>query len=1235
MNWINLRSVLKQGPIYLALLSFNLELYSQDLKTWGVESQTKSEIAIQPDADLERARVTIKRQRVESKEPSIRRESIAFDEALRYKRLQKTEELVKQLEQLILKSGQSPRRGELQMRLAELYFERSKDMASQEGESWRKEVEKWEALEPSERSSAQRPILKTPKANVYRRQALGLYNDLEKRSRGADAGRSQMIQREEVLFYLGMTFVEVGEGTKAERPLEELLNKYPSSPRSFATRLQLADLYFERGAFAKATPLYLRLGSEKSSPELAAQVKPYIFYKLGWCYFNTAAYEKAILAYKKTVELAEQGGASSLSFNREAERDLARTFALAGQYQEGIDYFKRRDKDLLREHLKNSADLSASRGQIQLSLKFYADLIQDEPNALEARDFAMARLELIQQSRSSEKMILELKNMAIHFGADSSWMKARESSERSNYIEELVAMIRREAKAIHQAAQKSRQSSRFESARPYYELYFSNVPKPNPDSKPNLHEMKFYYAELLYRLKEFNRADQLYADVGEGKYSANAAYARILTLKELVATDKNKSRDLKKATDNFIKQFPEDTRGADLLYASAFASYNAADKETSKETLEEIMVQYANSETGFKAAERYLFLLEEEGNLKEALKGVDKLSKNGPLMKAHASTLSPRIASFKEKVNFKNVELMPETSQSHLSKKAQSFFELSPSLSRSLQEKALNNALVYSNRAQNKELSTAVSAELIKKFPKSSLSKSIYLEQGESFARSGDWSQSLASYNKFLSLSAQDKNLAKSDHESAIWNKILIQSHLENQVGIKIARKNNPSADLKKSWNELFTLYPKSKFRSDVLEFVAYANTVQLAEVNNGFGLPALNRNEKEVLEEAKTLLILRNTKLNQRSEVLKVWNAAKVKNLIWEMRRVFALWAFESLEPDFLTYSKMKFNFNPKQFAASLNNRTKALEAIEKKYLNVVSYGDGDTALKSLNRMALAYKTFALDLSQAPLPPEELKEFVKPFEMKSQQILEDCLSKAIEFKIAGSGLNECRTQLMRISPQSYVLTHEKLLSPGFVSIPPVSDNSSKLWELAEKSLRANREGEFFLSLKVARGEMQAGRIPKDWEFYFTNLEGLQAWREGSNEWAAKKFREAIDIKGDQHRELRRVVAMNLAAIHLNLGDFAEATALMEGLSRTNAEAALLAGVALVGQSKFEAGAEIFDEASSEFKNNSELLFHAALAWKKAGNSKKAIDRMTKFIEKAAPSTKDISRQLLKEWRGS
>lgn len=1215
----------------LAAAAFMLNCQiAQAQNSWGVESQNKVEVIVPESDEIQRSRVTIRKNEVSLKgAPALKRESISFEKALRFKRFEKTQQLIKQLEELIPRERQRGRRGELQMRLAELYFERSKDVASEESESWKKAIEKWEALEPDARSRKQRPVLRTPQADRYRKQALTLYRDLEKRSRGRDLGRSQSIQRDEVLFYLGMTLVDLRQTKAAEKPLEELLKKFPTSQRSFAARLQLADLYFDRASFTQARTLYLGLASDRVFPKLSEELRPYIVYKLAWSYFNTGDYNKAVLAFKRTIELAEDQS-STISYEVEARRDLARAFALAGQYDEGLEFF-RRDDELKYLHLQNSSDLAASRGQDDLAIRFIGMLIEEDPEALIAKDYALQRIELYRRHAKKYNFFERFKEYVDDYGAESDWMDAREADQRQLYKEEVVTLMRREAKALHRSAQRRKQDALFRAASVYYALYFDKVPDPNKDSAKNFQEMTFYYAELLYRLKRFEEAEKFYADVKTGRYATNAAYARILALREIIGSDGDRTDDLVDATEDFIKRFPGDPRGSDLLYATAFQAYSSGDREQSAETLRKIIVTAPGSKAGLQAAERLLFVLEREKDFDVAIAGSDELLKNRALMSAHGTSLRRKVTLFKEKIQFKQLESMSESSKSRQQEKSRAFFALAPKLSPSLQERALNNALVLAEKSGEAEIARRSGAVLLQKFPKSEYSRGLYLVEAERLAKQGQWTQSLVSYTKYLTLNKKRKALAKEEYESAMWNRLFIQGHLEGQVGVEVLREKVASKNLQNAIEEFIKNYPRSEFRADVLEMAAFRNRISRATLAQYRALPNLSSRERQILDQSELSIDLRSaSNAASKRGLLKAWPAPKANKLPWAHRRVLARWAFEDLQSEYDRYQKFRLNFKGNAFAKTLQTKTQRLEALERSYSNVVAYGDADFALRSLSRLALMYDSFATELAKAPVPAAELSAFISPFKVKTKGLLIDCITKAREFKIAGPGLESCRNALAKVDPGSITLTHEEKLNPGFIGAPSLK---GAMWKNAVSASSAKDEGKLLLVLKTARGHSETDAEAKIAVPYIENLVGLNLWREGRTEQAVALFRKLTDISGDDFRELRRVASMNLASIFVKVGDFSAASDLMKGLEQNSEQAALIAGSAAVGEGDFEASRSIYRKAFSKTKRN-KFVFHEALSLDKAGKREDAVKAMKRYIDLETPPGSHISRKLLKGWGG-
>jgi tetratricopeptide (TPR) repeat protein len=1201
-------------------------------QSWGVQQGSKSESRVPEEADLQRSRVVVTNREIERGEPGIELESVEFQDALRTRRQQKTEELIEQLETLIKRPGQSNKRGELQMRLAEMYYERSQDVAFKESEGWQKQVSKWDALPEAERAKTKRPTLRTPQADRHRRTALALYEDLERRSRGGDLGRSQLISRDEVLFYLGTTLVDLGEGQRGLPFLVELQNKFPNSEKAFAARVQLADLLFDRRKYKEATPLYLNIASQASKKSTNEQLLPYALYKLGWCYLNTGEHKKSVLAFKRTAEISKESD-KTLSFRRESLNDLTRAFSLAGEYDNGTTYFEELGSEgepYLEQHLRSVADVAGSRGQNAKALAAYDRLIKNSPDGPAARDDSLARLNIILRMQGEGAWVKALDKHASEYGADSDWMEARSKDERKLYTDELVGLMRREAKNRHAEAQRRDSMPLFRNVRGFYEVYFKHVPKPNPDTAANVHEMRFYQGELLYKLGDFAASAEAYERAGAGKYQAQASYSRILALREGSAKDKSLSGDLVTATEDFMKKNPTDERGGDLLYAAAYESFQGKDKEDAERVLNDIVDRYPDKPVGLKAAERLLFIYEESGDLENAIKGADRLSKNAKLMAAHGKALKPKLDEFKQAASFKQAQGLPEESPSDFKKKSLAYLGLAKGLSPVLKEKALNNARVFAEKSKDKELLSQANAALLREFPKSQYAQGLYFQQGSDFARKGDWRAALASFQQFIATASSAKDAPAKDIEEAKWNRIYIQAHLDDVWEPELRPRADMSPALLTESQAFFSQYPASGSRAQLVQLLAYrkgANARTLAD------LRAQAPKQADTLDAAAAVIAVRNNDAQASKSLPAKYPPAKVRDAQPVLKRALASVAFDAVDPAYQKYQATKISFAGPAFAKTLQAKLADLEKLEAAYVNVVAYGDGDTALKSLERLSGLYKALGEEILKAPIDDKsELKPYTDPLFVKSTDLLRTCLAKAVEFKISGAGLQSCRQTLKAQDRSLTLLEHETILAPAWVAAQ--SDKArTPLLERTQIALVAGRMGEALLGITLLQEQIAKSELNEAAKPYVDNMRGLYEWREGLGEAAARSFRLATEATGSEVKGLRMAAFKNLGALYLQVGDYAEAQAAAEEFASSDADAALIAGVSMVAQGKGAAAAKLFSSASGKFKDRRDLLFHLALAQAAGGDAKAAHSSMKRYVELETPSASHPSRALLRTWR--
>ncbi|MBS1985107.1 MAG: tetratricopeptide repeat protein [Bdellovibrionales bacterium] len=1196
---------------------------------WQLKTSAKSDASVQEEKSIERRRVVIKQRTTARTTPSIYRDQIESETARKIRLEEKTVELIKQLEALIARDGQSARIGELKMRLAELYFDRAQAIAAKESESWDRQIKAWE-----QNKQGARPTLRTPEADRYRNQALGLYQDLERSSRGGDNGKSKLIRRDEVLFFLAATMTDLGRAKESRPYYNELLTKYPSSPRAFAARLAFADILFDAGDYKQAAPQYLRVAAgEGVPPEAAGEVanlKAYALYKLAWCYENTGDYKKAVLAFQRTLDASKQSNSDQkIAFEKEALNDLSRAFALAGQYSEGEAWLQSsgyNSPELMEQYRRNVAEVARDRAQWPVAIAAIDKIIQENPKSSGARELALDRARIYGKLGQIDAYAKSLGTFARTYGAGSDWLSAQEMSadEKKALVEETVAELRREAKSYHSTAQKREKADAYAKARPFYAAYFSAVPDPNPDSAENIHEMRFFYAELLYKMADYKAAADQYALVGEGKYGAAASYSRILALKGAAGKDKGMAKDLVVATQEFIQKNPQDERAGELLYASAYQSFQGGSYDDSLTTLREIVARMPDKAKGVESAERILFIVEKKGDLKAAVAEADAMMANKPLMAAGGKDFQAHVQDFRNRALFKQTEGLPEATPEEQVAKAKAYRELSLQLSGTLREKALNNSVVYSRKSGDKALVAASQESLLKEFPASNAAKGFYLDRAEALLKEARWSEALAQYDQYLKLHAKDKD---DTTESALWNRIYVLSRLEGNWRPELNPSRDMSATLLTAARDYLERFPKSKNRPDLLSLLAFRKGAKVEELAAFRKLPALNDKEKSTLNEADIVLHARSGKKNELAALVKANPPARATDEL--LKDALGGASFRLVEESFDAFNKRKLDVRPARFGASLREKISLLEKLDKSYMGVVAYGSAEPALQSLERLSKLYRGLATDIEKAPVSKEELAPFTKPLVDKGLGFLRTCLEKATEYKISGAGVAACRDAAINAGIEKPVFTYEILVEPRWV---PQSDSQRALLKAASSALAGNRFGEFYLALSLL--EKADPAMSETERAELSNLTGLAEWKLRENQSATRIFRQVSDKGGANLANARTAAMKNLAALYIQVRDYAPAADILASMPSNDADVALLRGLALQGQGKSREAAAALQEGVAVQPGNSTLWFNKGLASAGAGDFAGAVQAMNRYIEMETPPGSHVSRSLLRDWKG-
>lgn len=1213
-----------QSKISSFVLAFLLvATFAEASNEWGYRTLKKKNYTTQKEqTKYQRRRVDISSRTKFSAQPIIKDADVGFSKAREFLKEKKTRELINQLEKLIRRKGQKKKQGELKMRLAELYYEQAQLIGRREGENWNTSVLKWEALPETKRAKTKRPVLRTPQADSVRKRSLKLYHQLEKDSRGRDQGRSKLIRRDETLFFLGSTYKDLRKYKSAKKYLYELVTKFSRSQRAYSGRLQLADVYFDERKYKSAIKYYLNVAGGKGARPDLVHLRPYAFYKLGWSYFNTNQFSKAIASYKKTIEHSKKAGSErKITFVREARAELIKAYAFSGKFLEGETYFKKvGDNELLGRYYRVAAETAKDLGKFKIANRFYKEIIDSNPSSVEARESYLQIVEMSQQ-KGHKTYIKALDNFAKKFGAKSSWIRKQEKEQREFFVRDLVNLLRRETKFYHNLSQKKSTHRLKEAAHDFYAVYFKHVPKPNSEIKENLHEMKFFYAELLYELGKYSQAAKRYSLVGEGAYRVPSDYARVLALQKLSEADGRYTKNFLQATRDFQKSYPKDPRNAELLYMSSYLAFKKGDSKTALSGLNEVVVKYPNSSRSVEAAERVLFILEKKGDVAKVSTLAAKYAQNKALVATGGAAFVHRLNDIKQKSVFKRIDNLPHNTAKEQTYKSKAYYSLSKKLKGPLKEKALNNSLVYADKSGDPKLQKGVRTELLRYFPKSKYAKNIYLKEAESDLKDGDWAQSMGSYARFEKIYPNDSRGAE-----VAWNQIYIQGHLDRVWRAQLNPRFAMSKYLVGKTFNFVKNFSRSKERNKAIELLAFRKGASVSQVALLRKQKALTKEQHSTIDVAEAAAKVRRGRLSDLRALVKKYRAQASHSPLF--KEILAQAKFKTLEAEFQNFSRKRLSYSANSFASSIKSKLSALEKLEKQYLEVVKYGNGDWALKSLDRLSDSYHQLAINIEKAPgIKKEDLAPFTSPLYQKSVDFLKICMQKAAEIRVAGAVRSTCRAKLSARAPNELRLQQHKLMNPQWQ--PNTSfRGSSSLFNKTIAAYKNRRIGEFELGADYAIVQ----GLPEREQSYLMSLQGIVAWKNKRVLDAESFFQKA---KVTKENVLKKIASKNLAALYLQVGAYDEVKAQCAPYVNSDSSCALMVGTAEHANKNYKEAVAVFNRGISKNSKESRLYFNKALSQASMGQRKEASLTMQKYIQLQVknPSELDLSRKLIKQWK--
>jgi len=340
---------------------------------------------------------------------------------------------------------------------------------------------------------------------------------------------------DEVLFRMAVTLEEIDERKEALQTYTKLVKQYQTSPYVPDSYNAIGEYYFDNNNAYKALQAYKKAAAFKES-----SIYTFALYKLGWCYYNVGEFDTAIETMKTVVaetdRMIEQGADVGISLKEEALKDLVQFFSEEGNLEEAKEYFTRYgQKKYYRKMLKRLATIYYEQGKNELTIQTYKTLIAEEPMAPDNPEYQDQIIKSYWERDAFEEANREIDEMLDQFGRNSRWAQANADNtaaleEADNLIEKNV---RKAAVDSFQQAIKRKNKELLILAEIEYKKYLDYF----PDSK-KAYEMRFWYGEVLYKLKKYDLSTDQYEQVVQmdpnGKYLKDAASNTIFSIEKYI-----------------------------------------------------------------------------------------------------------------------------------------------------------------------------------------------------------------------------------------------------------------------------------------------------------------------------------------------------------------------------------------------------------------------------------------------------------------------------------------------------------------------------------------------------------------------------------------------------------------------------------------------------------------------------------------------------------------------------
>jgi tetratricopeptide (TPR) repeat protein len=365
----------------------------------------------------------------------------------------------------------------------------------------------------------------------WRERAIQVYRSIENRFAAYPS-------LDMVFYYLGSQYNQLGRREEGFEYFRKIMERFPASKYVPDALFHSGDYFFDANQFDVALQFYEKVEDFPKSVAYAMAL-----HKQGWCYYNMADYEESLKRFLRVIVYAKSEEAQSLPFRleleKEARKDLVRSYAAVGTAKRALKFFNRIAPDLKFELAETLAQTYFNDGHWQKSSIVYELLLKNDvrsPN----RAFHWLGL--------AENAYHEGNKQGVRDTVRSLMQEYREVVQRltpsliKEANERLEGVIKTAASNYHKEADKYGTLEAIESTTYLYQAYLALF--PNAD---DAYDVSWNLALLNEQIGRWDEAARLYEAViemkPEGAHAAGAAKAILLAYFKVVQNERSEEKD--------------------------------------------------------------------------------------------------------------------------------------------------------------------------------------------------------------------------------------------------------------------------------------------------------------------------------------------------------------------------------------------------------------------------------------------------------------------------------------------------------------------------------------------------------------------------------------------------------------------------------------------------------------------------------------------------------------------